>query len=407
LSAYPSREQSGAKASISDSSVEGHDVFVSHAGEVKDVVARPLATALRKRGYRVWFDEFELRVGMSLRRSIDKGLAGSRFGIVILSPAFFGKEWPERELDGLAARETTDGRHLILPVWHNVDRQDVAAYSPVLADRIAARTNDGLDEVVTAIIEAIGPPNRTGESPMSAGELSDVRLSPMPETVELSPVLLGSQLLRLIGGTIEAVFELDRLPRGPTSRRTAELFDDLRDRGDMLGELGMAERDRWEDELSGTIRGLLDERVVLLGGTYVRHLVSPGRTEPWPGFVIRAVPLEDAQRLSQSRPRPMSNEHATAIALAQVLIDKGDWEGAEARLRPIAEHGNGHAMLLLGMVLRDQGKNREAAAMLQRAADAGRDEALTPLGMVLRDLGQLDEAEEVLTRALGRQGQAS
>lgn len=82
----------------------------------------------------MWFDDFVLRVGMSLRRSIDKGLAGSRFGVVALSPAFFGKEWPERELDGLAARETTDGQHLILPVWHDVDKQDVVAYSPVLAD---------------------------------------------------------------------------------------------------------------------------------------------------------------------------------------------------------------------------------------------------------------------------------
>jgi hypothetical protein len=48
------------------------------------------------------FDEFTLSVGDRLRRSIDRGLANCRYGIVILSPMFFGKEWPQRELDGLA-----------------------------------------------------------------------------------------------------------------------------------------------------------------------------------------------------------------------------------------------------------------------------------------------------------------
>ncbi len=77
------------------------DVFVSHASEDKDAIARPLAEALRDRGLSVWFDEFELRIGDSLRRKIDKGVARSRFGLVVLSPAFFAKGWPQYELDGL------------------------------------------------------------------------------------------------------------------------------------------------------------------------------------------------------------------------------------------------------------------------------------------------------------------
>jgi hypothetical protein len=56
--------------------------------------------------------------GRRHRQSIDSGLARSRFGIVILSEAFFAKHWPQRELDGLAAREV-DGVKVILPVWHN------------------------------------------------------------------------------------------------------------------------------------------------------------------------------------------------------------------------------------------------------------------------------------------------
>ena len=67
----------------------------------------------------MWIDESELFVGDSLRAKIDEGLAQSQFGIVILSPSFFSKHWPQAELDGLAAREA-NGEKRILPVWHNL-----------------------------------------------------------------------------------------------------------------------------------------------------------------------------------------------------------------------------------------------------------------------------------------------
>lgn len=70
------------------------DVFISHASEDKADVVRPLAEALKAGGLSVWYDEFELRIGDSLRRKIDRGLAGSRFGIVVLSKAFFGRAGP-------------------------------------------------------------------------------------------------------------------------------------------------------------------------------------------------------------------------------------------------------------------------------------------------------------------------
>ena len=123
-----------------DAPVEiGYDAFISHASEDKEEVVKPLAVALAKMGYWIWYDEFELRVGDSLRQSIDRGLINSRFGIVILSPAFFAKNWPQYELNGLTAREI-DGHKVILPVWHDVDRDDVLAYSPTLADRVAFST---------------------------------------------------------------------------------------------------------------------------------------------------------------------------------------------------------------------------------------------------------------------------
>ena len=114
----------------------GYDAFISHASEDKEKFVKPLANALTRMDYRVWYDEFELRVGDSLRQSIDKGLVNSRFGIVVLSPAFFAKNWPQYELNGLTAREM-DGHKVILPIWHDVDREDVLGYSPTLADKIA------------------------------------------------------------------------------------------------------------------------------------------------------------------------------------------------------------------------------------------------------------------------------
>jgi hypothetical protein len=97
------------------------DLFISHASEDKEEFARPLAEALQALGVEVWYDEFQLRVGDSLRRSIDKGLANSRFGVVVLSSAFFAKNWPQYELDGLVAREMK--------------------FSPTLADRVALNSS--------------------------------------------------------------------------------------------------------------------------------------------------------------------------------------------------------------------------------------------------------------------------
>ena len=128
------------------------DVFICHASEDKAEVARPLANALRGRGLVVWLDEFELKIGDSLRRKIDEGTRDSGFGVVILSPAFFAKPWPQYELDALVGRENTLGSVVVLPVWHRVNQADVARYSPALADKIAAKTSDGLESVVDMIM---------------------------------------------------------------------------------------------------------------------------------------------------------------------------------------------------------------------------------------------------------------
>ena len=107
------------------------DVFICYAPENKDAIARPLAESLREAGLRVWYDEFTLTLGDSLRRSIDRGLACSRYGVVILSPNFFQKQWTQHQLDGIVAREMDDGEKVILPIWHGISREEARIFSDI------------------------------------------------------------------------------------------------------------------------------------------------------------------------------------------------------------------------------------------------------------------------------------
>ena len=105
------------------------DVFISHASEDKEDFVRPLANTLISLGVSVWYDEFTLSIGDSLSRSIDKGLSRARFGLVVISPAFIAKRWPEYELRSLVAREGKR-RKIILPVWHGVEHAQVLSLQP-------------------------------------------------------------------------------------------------------------------------------------------------------------------------------------------------------------------------------------------------------------------------------------
>ncbi len=120
-----------------------HDVFLSHVhtqaeGDKHDV-ARPLHDLLVERGFTVWLDEVQMEVGASLRRGIDQAVATSRYAVVVLSPAFFAKNWTQCELDGLVAREM-NGEQIILPIWHSITKGQLLGISPSLADRVALST---------------------------------------------------------------------------------------------------------------------------------------------------------------------------------------------------------------------------------------------------------------------------
>jgi hypothetical protein len=138
----------------SPTNLPSYDAFISHATEDKNDIVRSLAEMLQKNGFSIWYDEFQLEVGDSLRRSIDRGLANSRFGIVILSPHFFAKNWPQYELDGLVAKEMYGGK-VILPIWHKVSKDEVMRHSPTLADRVALNTATNTIEELAHELEKV------------------------------------------------------------------------------------------------------------------------------------------------------------------------------------------------------------------------------------------------------------
>lgn len=134
------------------------DVFISHASEDKEDFVAPLSIALRRHGLKVWYDEFELKVGDSLRNSIEAGLARSRYGVVVFSPKFLlkKKQWPKAELNALFSREM-EGHKVILPIWHNVSSKRMKSILPIQADKKALRSSAGVEAVARSLVEVIRP----------------------------------------------------------------------------------------------------------------------------------------------------------------------------------------------------------------------------------------------------------
>jgi hypothetical protein len=143
-----------------------HDVFISYASE-DSRIAVEIQRELERRHVRVWLDKTVLRPGDSIRQSIEAGLAGARYGLVLLSRNFFLRDGPQRELNGMFAREMSEGRNLVLPVWHEIDERDLSRHAPILADKYALKTYDGIPFIADQVMRVLGtppslpPPDRT------------------------------------------------------------------------------------------------------------------------------------------------------------------------------------------------------------------------------------------------------
>lgn len=128
-----------------------HDVFLSHTGDDEDV-ARELYAELTARDLDVWFDGAELDLGKPTARQIDRGIARSRVGVVLVTEAFVkGRYWTEMEFSAFIS-----SRKRLIPVLDGVGRADLSAYSPMLADLKGLDTErEGFDEIAVRIAAAL------------------------------------------------------------------------------------------------------------------------------------------------------------------------------------------------------------------------------------------------------------
>jgi hypothetical protein len=130
--------------------------FVSHDSRDKDPVVRQLVLELSKLMCPVWYDEYSLNVGDSLRSSIEAGLKETKKCIVILSPNFLGNEgWGKAEFDSVYTREIIEKDNVILPVWHDVNVKEVYEYSPRLADKVGLNSSMGIENLAKKLAHAI------------------------------------------------------------------------------------------------------------------------------------------------------------------------------------------------------------------------------------------------------------
>ena len=132
------------------------DAFISHATEDKDTIVSRLADALEKLKVKIWYDEFSLKVGDSLTKSIDEGLNKSRFGIIVISKKFLEKRWTDYEYRSLLSKE--ENNKVILPIWHDITREEVKGYSLYLADKVALNTSKmSVNKLALTLTEIIRP----------------------------------------------------------------------------------------------------------------------------------------------------------------------------------------------------------------------------------------------------------
>jgi hypothetical protein len=132
------------------------DVFLCHAWDDRKGAAKELHDILESKGVSVWFSEKDVALGSPLLREIDKGLAKSRVGIVLVTPLFLkritGEGIADKELSALLARD------LLVPIVHNTTFDDLRDVSPLLGSRSGLSTiEDSMEEVAAKLAELVAP----------------------------------------------------------------------------------------------------------------------------------------------------------------------------------------------------------------------------------------------------------
>ena len=131
---------------------EKYDLFLCYAGDDRKGVAKELYEKLIAMGISVWFNEKDLPLGSTMLREIDKGLAKSYAGIVLVTPAFLkrveNEGVAEKELSALLAKDR------LIPIVHNTTYDALRDVSPLLGSRSGLDTNeDSMDEIAAKLAE--------------------------------------------------------------------------------------------------------------------------------------------------------------------------------------------------------------------------------------------------------------
>lgn len=112
--------------------------FISHDSRDKKLIAKPLANGLSSRLCSVWYDEYSLKVGQSLRESIEDGIKNAKKCILILTKDFLSNPgWTKKEFNSIFTREMIFNQRIVIPIWYNIKKEEVYDYSPSLADTVA------------------------------------------------------------------------------------------------------------------------------------------------------------------------------------------------------------------------------------------------------------------------------
>ena len=148
----PVRENYEKRASLPDP----RDIFLCHAWDDRAGTAKELHDLLVSRGVKVWFSERDVALGTSLLREIDKGLANSRVGIVLVTPALLrrvrGEGIAEKELSALLRRD------LLVPILHETTYDALCEVSPLLGSRSGLSTADyPMADIAGKLAELVAP----------------------------------------------------------------------------------------------------------------------------------------------------------------------------------------------------------------------------------------------------------
>jgi len=131
-------------------------LFISHASEDKHPFVRGLAEALKANNLDVWYDEYEIKPGVSIRESVDLGLASCDAGLIILSPNYFAKKWTIWELNGFV-QKMMSGTAKLIPVSFGIKHEDLLKISPALSDIFSLNSEDGAITIAQKVRELLYP----------------------------------------------------------------------------------------------------------------------------------------------------------------------------------------------------------------------------------------------------------